>query len=82
MRKEIARRDARRTDEKILLREIHFGAAFGLGTMIILGVASFAGAALAFFGIAIWALRDVAPKKKAQTANDADVAKEKETDRT
>ncbi len=63
---------------KVLLREIHFGAAFGLGTKIIFGVASLAGAALAFFGIAIWALRDVAPKKKAQTANGADVANEKE----
>lgn len=63
---------------KVLLREIHFGAAFGLGTKIIFGVASLAGAALAFFGIAIWALRDVAPKKKAQTADDADVANEKE----
>ena len=63
---------------KVLLREIHFGAAFGLGTKIIFGVASLAGAALAFFGIAIWALRDVAPKKKAQTANGADFANEKE----
>ena len=67
---------------KVLLREIHFGAAFGLGTKIIFGVASLAGAALAFFGIAIWAFRDFAPKKKAQTANAADVANEKEEEGT
>lgn len=67
---------------KALLREIHFGAAFGLGTKIIFGFASIAGAALAFFGIAIWALRDVAPKGKSRTANDADVATEKESDKT
>ncbi|MBQ9800792.1 MAG: PepSY domain-containing protein [Thermoguttaceae bacterium] len=67
---------------KVWLREIHFGAAFGLGTKIIFGVASLAGAALAFFGIAIWALRDVAPKKKTQTANAADIANEKEGTQT
>lgn len=42
---------------KALLREIHFGSAFGLGTKIIFGVASLVGAALAFFGVAIWASR-------------------------
>lgn len=67
---------------KALLREIHFGSAFGLGTKIIFGFASLAGAALAFFGIAIWALRDVAPKRKDRATNAAEIAKEKETDRT
>lgn len=63
---------------KALLREIHFGAAFGLGTKIIFGVASLAGAALAFFGIAIWALRDVAPKGKERTKSETGVANDGE----
>lgn len=67
---------------KVLLREIHFGSAFGLGTKIIFGVASLAGAALAFFGIAIWAFRDFAPKGKSSAASDCEVTSEKETDKT
>lgn len=47
---------------KALLREIHFGSAFGIGTKIIFGFASLAGSALAFFGIAIWALRGAVAK--------------------
>ncbi|MBP3558260.1 MAG: hypothetical protein J6K20_11260 [Thermoguttaceae bacterium] len=66
---------------KVLLREIHFGAAFGWGTKIIFGVASQAGAALAFFGIAIWALHDVAPKGKRRAAGDGEIAKEEEMER-
>lgn len=58
---------------KVLLREIHFGSAFGLGTKIIFGFASLAGAALAFFGIAIWALRGSAPKgAKERAARDSE----------
>ncbi len=65
---------------KALLREIHFGSAFGLGTKIIFGVASLAGAALAFFGVAIWALRgDGSSSKKEPAAVEESETSEKQT---
>ena len=54
---------------KALLREIHFGSAFGLGTKVIFGFASLAGATLAFFGVAIWALRGDASKGKGKAGS-------------